>query len=203
MRWLVIGLLLALPGSAAAETLTGVASVVDGDTVKIHGERVRLHGIDAPESAQQCRQKGRHWPCGRRAAFALADRIGRRPVRCDGRERDRYGRLVAVCYQGGTDLNAWMVREGWALAYRRYSREYVTEEREARKSRSGVWRGEFTTPWDWRAQRRGRRRQGIQDLDCSDFSSWSQAQRFYRANQPGDPHRLDGDGDGEACEGLR
>lgn len=202
MRWIVLALVL-VAGGASAETLVGVASVVDGATLKIHGESIRLHGIDAPESAQQCRHEGRSWPCGRRTAFALArPRIGRRSVRFDGRERDRYGRLLAVCDQGGTDLNAWMVREGWALAYRRYSRDYVGEERQAREAGAGVWRGEFTRPWEWRSQQRSRC-QGIKDRDCSDFGSWRKAQRFYRAHQPGDRNQLDSDGDGEACEGLR
>lgn len=189
-------------GTAAAETVAGVASVIDGDTLKIHGESIRLHGIDAPESAQQCQRGGRSWSCGRRAAFALADQIGRRSVRCDGRERDRYGRLVAVCYQNGTDLNAWMVRNGWALAYRRYSRDYVGQERRAAQAGRGIWQGQFTPPWEWRAQRRSRQR-GVQDRDCGDFRSWSAAQRFYESAGPGDPHRLDGDGDGVACESLR
>lgn len=201
MRPLLLALVL-FAGAAAAETLTGVATVVDGDTLKIHGENIRLHGIDAPESAQHCQRNGRRWPCGRRAAFALADQIGRRSVRCDGRERDRYGRLVAVCYQNGTDLNAWMVRNGWALAYRRYSRDYVGQERRAAQAGRGIWRGQFTAPWDWRAQRRSRRK-NLNDGDCGDFRSWSAAQRFYEAEGPGDPHRLDGDGDGVACESLR
>lgn len=193
---------LLLSGPAAAQTVTGTASVVDGDTVKIHGESIRLHGIDAPESAQQCHRQGKSWPCGRRAAFALADRIGRRPVRCEGRERDRYGRLVAICYQGTTDLNAWMVRQGWALAYRRYSRDYVDQEAQAEEAGAGIWQGSFTAPWEWRAQRRSSTR-GVKDRDCSDFASWAQAQRFFKNQGPGDPHRLDAGNDGVACESLR
>lgn len=128
MRLLTL-LLALLPSLALAQSLTGVASVVDGDTLEIHGERIRLHGVDAPESAQLCRKSnGSQWQCGQKAAFALADRIGRQTVRCEGNERDRYGRLIAICYHKGQDLNAWMVRQGWALAYRKYSRDYVSQE---------------------------------------------------------------------------
>ena len=197
MRLLFIVLAL-LPG--LAETLTGVASVVDGDTLEIHGERIRLHGIDAPESAQRChRPDGAPWRCGQKAAFALADRIDRQTVRCQGKERDRYGRLVAVCYHQGKDLNAWMVRRGWALAYRRYSHDYVGQERKAKARQAGIWAGRFVPPWEWRSRRRSG---ATNDKDCPDFKTHAAAQRFYQAHQPGDPHRLDGNGDGVACESL-
>ncbi len=199
--WLVALLLPLLPLPSLAETLTGVASVVDGDTLVIHGERIRLHGIDSPESAQRCtRPNGQQWRCGQKAALALADRIGRQTVRCEGKERDRYGRLVAVCYHKGQNLNAWMVRQGWALAYRRYSKDYVGQEQQAEASKAGIWSGTFVPPWEWRSRRRGGG--AANDKDCSDFKTHAAAQRFYHAHQPGDPHRLDIDGDGLACESL-
>ena len=105
----------------AAGTFTGPARVIDGDTLDVGGVRIRLHGIDAPESEQICRAGGKRWSCGREAARALAGRIGGRPVGCQERDRDRYGRVVAACSASGVDLNAWMVAEGWAFAYRRYS----------------------------------------------------------------------------------
>ena len=120
MRFFTL-LLLALLPLALAQTLVGRASVVDGDTLEIRGERVRLWGVDAPESAQTCLDKaGKPWPCGRRAAFALADFLGQRTVSCGVRERDRYGRAVAVCFVGGVEINRWLVAEGWALAYVQY-----------------------------------------------------------------------------------
>ncbi len=134
-----------------AEVLSGRARTVDGDTLKVNGARVRLHGIDAPESAQTCIADGRRWRCGQRAASALAQRISGRSVACKERARDAYGRMVAVCRAGGKDLNAWLVSQGWALAYRRYSLDYVDEEASARTARRGVWRGRFVEPWDWRA----------------------------------------------------
>ena len=105
--------------------LIGVATVVDGDTLDIHGQRIRLHGIDAAESGQSCRTSdGTPWRCGQRAALALSDRLGRSPVTCTVRDTDRYGRLVAVCNQGdGTDINRWMAEAGmhWPIAATRWT----------------------------------------------------------------------------------
>lgn len=139
----------------SAGGLRGTASVIDGDTIDLHGTRIRLWGIDAPESGQRCtRPSGADWRCGKDAAFALSDRIGRAPVACEVKDTDRYGRKVALCRDAkGQDLNAWMVREGWAVAYRAYSRAYISAEEEARAARSGVWSGSFQMPWDWRKAR--------------------------------------------------
>ena len=130
--------------------LAGRARVIDGDTIEVGAARIRLFGVDAPESAQGCLAKSGRWPCGEQATRALAGRIGSRPVACEERDRDRYGRIVAVCRHGGQDVNAWLVRGGWAVAYRRYSTAYVGEEAAAREARRGLWRGEFVPPWDWR-----------------------------------------------------
>jgi endonuclease YncB( thermonuclease family) len=136
---------------ATANELNGVASVIDGDTVEIRGTRIRSHGINAPESRQLCtRPSGQSWRCGQQAALALSDRIGRRCVICVARDTDRYGRTIAVCSQDGIDLNAWMVAEGWAVAYRQYSRDYVSADTEARSAGRNIWSGTFVMPWDWR-----------------------------------------------------
>ena len=135
---------------AAAEAIAGRASVIDGDTLEIRGTRIRLHGIDAPESGQPCTVAGRTTRCGQQAALALADRIGSRPVACEAKDRDRYGRVVAVCRAGREDLNAWMVAQGWALAYRQYAADYVGEEQAASSAKRGIWQGEFVAPWVWR-----------------------------------------------------
>jgi hypothetical protein len=112
--------------------------------------------------------------------------------------------LIAVCYVGSTDLNAWLVRNGWALADRRYSRDYVPEERRAEADGAGIWRGEFVPPWDWRRGARlganGSGKSSSRDRDCGDFATQSEAQAFYEQAGRGDPHRLDGDG--RACESL-
>jgi endonuclease YncB( thermonuclease family) len=120
-------------------------------------QRIRLFGIDAPESSQLCiRPNGERWRCGQQASFALADRIGRATVRCEQRDIDRYGRVVAVCFKGAEDLDRWMVRNGWAVAFRRYSLNYVADENTARQNRINIWSGEFDMPWDWRRQNQNR-----------------------------------------------
>ena len=139
-----------LSGSAHAD-VSGRARTIDGDTIEVGGKRIRLHGIDAPESGQLCRAGGKSWRCGRQASRALADRADGRLVVCEERDRDRYGRIVALCRVGGEDLGAWLVSRGWALAYRRYSIDYVREEASARATRRGLWRGEFVPPRDWRS----------------------------------------------------
>lgn len=140
-----------------ADELIGRPSVIDGDTIEIAGKRIRLHGIDAPEGWQTCLRDSKPVRCGQEAAWALADRIGSSIVACDDRGRDRYGRVISVCHLGsreGPDLNAWMVEQGWALAYRHYSLAYVGEEAAAQAARRGLWSGSFKAPWDWRRERR-------------------------------------------------
>ena len=152
-----VGLLLILSlvsGAIARDSIIGAASVVDGDTIEIHGQRIRLFGIDAPEGSQLCvRPNGERWRCGQQASLALADRIGRATVRCEHRDVDRYGRVVAICFKGAENLNGWMVANGWAVAFRRYSLDYVADEDAARGNRTNIWSGEFDMPWDWRGNR--------------------------------------------------
>ncbi len=107
MRALTIALcLLATPALA---DVAGVASVIDSDTIEVHGQRIRLHGIDAPERRQLCRRDGKPWQCGKDAANALADKIARRPVTCEDLGRDRYKRIIARCTAAGEDIGRWMV----------------------------------------------------------------------------------------------
>lgn len=125
---------------------TGRAQVNDGDTLTLNGERLRLRGIDAPEFAQTCQAEGRDYACGRDARRVLAGLAEGRSITCEGWERDRYQRLLAVCRTGDLNLNAEMVRLGWAVSYG----DYRAEESQARSLKVGLWRGEFEMPRDWR-----------------------------------------------------
>ena len=148
-------LLFMAAAASAAQLIQGTASVIDGDTIEIRGERIRLDAIDAPESSQLCLDAaGKRYRCGQKSAFALADMIGRSVVSCEPKGRDRYKRVIAVCFKGETNLNAWMVLQGWAVAFRKYGIDYIREEDEARLARRGIWAGSFDMPWDWRARNR-------------------------------------------------
>ena len=138
---------------ANAETIIGQASVVDGDTLTVSGQRIRLWGIDAPESAQQCDRETKPYACGNEATRHLAALIQPGPVSCLVKTYDRYKRAVALCTSGSKDVSAEMVRAGWALAFVRYSADYVGEEQDAKANRRGMWSGSFVPPWDWRAKR--------------------------------------------------
>lgn len=145
---------LTLAAPARAD-LVGRASVIDGDTIEIHGQRIRLHGIDSPEKGQRCYRGGQEWRCGREGSMALDAFIQGKTVHCETRDIDRYKRVVAVCKVGRTDINKWMVSQGWAVAYARYSRDYVQAEAQAKRAKVGIWSGDFVMPWDWRKGERG------------------------------------------------
>ncbi len=139
-------------GSAAhSETIRGIASVIDGDTIEVHGERIRLDGIDAPESGQFCLDaNGKQWRCGQNAAWALDAVVNREFVICRIESKDRYGRHIGTCFHHQQNLNEMMVLLGLAVAYRRYSTQYVEAEQTAMKYDLGIWKGQFIAPWDWR-----------------------------------------------------
>lgn len=140
-----------VPGPASIE---GVARVIDGDTLEIAGTRVRLEGIDAPEGDQSCaRADGGTWRCGQAASVELQRLVGTVPIRCDSRGLDKYGRTLAICFNGAKDINAAMVRGGFAWAFVKYSKTYVNEEDGARTRRVGIWQAPTTTAWDHRAGR--------------------------------------------------
>ncbi|MFN7308775.1 MAG: thermonuclease family protein, partial [Alphaproteobacteria bacterium] len=135
--------------------LQGEARAIDGDTLQVGDTRLRLHGIDAPEIRQTCEDSaGEAWACGRRAASELAAAVAGGEVHCISRERDRYQRLIATCWAGGRDVGQSLVTHGWAVAYRRFSVDYVNEENLARYLTQGMWAGRFEMPWEWRQARR-------------------------------------------------
>jgi endonuclease YncB( thermonuclease family) len=162
----LVALILAFMPNAFADDLSGQASVIDGDTIEIHATRIRLFGIDAPESDQLCRdQESELYRCGQKASNALFDYIDRRPVSCVEVDRDRYKRAVSVCTVGGADIADWLVRNGLALDWPQYSKGgYATAQVEAKREHRGMWSGSFKEPWNYRACRRsGGRPEGCSD----------------------------------------
>jgi endonuclease YncB( thermonuclease family) len=141
----------------SAEPIVGRATVIDGDTLEISGERVRLRGVDAPESWQICEDgDGGSYRCGREAAFELDKFLAAsRPIRCEVVERDRYLRSVGICYRAdGSEVNRWLVESGHAVDWEKYSRsDYADAQQLARSRSAGVWRGKFQLPCQVRAKR--------------------------------------------------
>lgn len=167
--------------------ISGRARVIDGDSVYVGDVEVRLFGVDAPEAMQTCVFGNASWPCGRQATQALRDLVEGRIVTCDERDQDVHGRVVAVCRQGGVDINAWLVANGWAMAYVRYGHDYVEAEAEAKSAKRGMWRGELTAPWDWRASEAPPRTAAMaQPAGCNIKGniSMGSGKRYY--HEPGD-----------------
>lgn len=124
--------------------------IVDGDTININKVKYRLHGIDAPEMKQLCKMKEKNYKCGVKSKEFLVSLIGNQSVKCNQKDIDRYKRIVAECFVGKTNLNKELVRNGWALAYRDYSKDYVTDEEFAQENNLGMWKGTFIHPKKWR-----------------------------------------------------
>ncbi|WP_082342979.1 MULTISPECIES: thermonuclease family protein [unclassified Shinella] len=144
----------------ASDWLVGRAAIVDGDTIEVAGKRVRLNGIDAPESWQWCEDAtGQTYPCGKLSANALDDFLAKsRPVRCKREDLDRYKRVVGTCFRAdGREVNVWMVVQGYALDWPKYSGgRYAEAQRAASFLRRGVWQGRFDEPCNVRAKRANR-----------------------------------------------
>ena len=125
--------------------------ITDGDTIKFNNKKIRLHGIDTPEIKQLCKNKeGKDYKCGIKAKLALINLIFNQQVKCNIHGTDKYKRLIATCFVKDININKWLVKEGWALAYRKYSKDYVKEELFAKNNKIGLWEGEFLEPWKWR-----------------------------------------------------
>ncbi len=168
----LLGLLSLSSGVSHAE-MTGTACVVSGDTIALNGKRtmnqceggtpVRLHGIDAPELKQECREaSGQMTKCGLYAAAYLLELVKNQVVTCKGNSQDRDGRWLLLCFVGDFDVNRAMVRSGWAVAYEYLSGRYLEEEKGARNAGVGMWRMDFVRPDDWR---HGMRLADIDDKD--------------------------------------
>lgn len=138
------------PGAGRAP-IVGRANVLDGDTIEIAGQRIRLWGIDAFEAAQECNSDRGRVACGAQATHELTELVAGREVICVYRDTDAYQRIVALCRVGTTDLGAHLVRRGLALAFTRYAQDYVPDQEIARAERAGAWQGNFTPPSNYRA----------------------------------------------------
>ena len=133
-----------------SQIVNGDAKVIDGDTIHIGNNKIRLHGIDAPEKNQKCVFNNKDWECGKNSTLALREMIKNSPVICRINDVDRYKRYIAVCFSDKKSLNKMMVKNGWAIAYRYYSKDYIDEEFIAKRKKLGIWRGTFEEPYIYR-----------------------------------------------------
>ena len=133
-----------------AKIIIGKAKIIDGDTIHINQNKIRLHGIDAPERSQQCTYRSQNWLCGKQSTLELKKIINNQIIKCQILNVDKYKRYVANCYINNLNINQIMVKKGWAIAYRFYSKDYVDDENYARENKSGIWKGEFEYPYRFR-----------------------------------------------------
>ena len=148
---IVLIILFTLSIQVTAGEISGVPSITDGDTVKILDKRIRFHGIDTPEKKQMCIRNSKEYSCGEEATNALKRKIGGKSINCKVEDKlDRYKRYIGVCFLENVNLNKWMVRNGYAVAYRRYSKDYIEDENYAKKNKIGLWSSYFILPEKWR-----------------------------------------------------
>ena len=145
-----------------ATEIYGVPKIIDGDTVHINNKKIRLEGIDAPEIKQQCKKPflkistfigfkfNKNYSCGVTSKIELINKIDNPKIKCISSSKDRYKRFIATCFKEKINLNKWMVRNGFAVAYKRYSKDYVKDEEYAKENKLGMWAGTFTMPEKWR-----------------------------------------------------
>jgi endonuclease YncB( thermonuclease family) len=142
--------------------ITGFARVVDGDTIKINSKKIRLYGIDAPEKKQKCKKTyltisfisfTKDYMCGEISTQKLIKKINKQKLNCKILDVDRYKRLIAECFKKNININSWMVSNGYAVAYRKYSKKYVSDEINAKNNKLGIWQGKFEMPWDYRRKK--------------------------------------------------
>ena len=151
MLWLFLALIFFLLffSSIKANQL----SVTDGDTIRIGAERIRFSGIDAPEIKQTCIHHKLEFNCGEFSKNLLIEKIADQEVSCIKESIDQYGRTLAECFVGKESLSSYLVREGYAFAYRKYSNKFVADEEYAKKNSNGMWSMEFIFPWEYRRQK--------------------------------------------------
>ena len=156
---IILILFIFAPNLINAEIIQGKVKVVDGDTIKIKNDRIRLSGIDAPELNQLCSKVflslfsisfNKKYSCGKISTEKLKRLLKNEIILCKVENIDRYKRKLATCYKDKLNINSWLVRNGYALAYVKYSKKYVLQEKEAEKDKLGIWQGTFEKPWNWR-----------------------------------------------------
>ena len=145
-------ILLFITNYSYSKTIIGKSKVIDGDTIHIDKNKIRLHAIDAPEIKQTCMVESKSWLCGRQSTLELENLINDKSVRCKTNDIDIYNRYVAVCFINAIDINKWMDKNGWAIAYRYYSSDYINEEKFARDNKLGIWNSKFLEPYLYRKQ---------------------------------------------------
>ncbi len=126
--------------------------VIDGDTIHLNGEKIRFSGIDTPELKQTCKKKNEIIKCGLDAKKLLIDKIGKKKVNCITTGKDKYKRTLAECFVDDLSLSSFLVREGYAFAFRKYSKKFIDDEEYARTNQLGMWSMDFEYPWDWRKE---------------------------------------------------
>tara|TARA_B000000460_G_scaffold214875_1_gene163839 strand:- start:453 stop:875 length:423 start_codon:yes stop_codon:yes gene_type:complete len=129
---------------------TDVLKVVDGDTIVLNGEKIRFSGIDTPELKQKCIKNDQKVFCGVLAKKLLLEKIGNKTPECIREGKDIYKRTLAECFINGESLSVFLVRNGYAFAYRKYSDKFIKEEEFAKKNKNGLWSMKFEYPWDFR-----------------------------------------------------
>ena len=129
---------------------TDVLKVVDGDTIVLNGEKIRFSGIDTPELKQKCIKNDQKVLCGVLAKKLLLEKIGNKTPKCIKEGKDIYKRTLAECFINGESLSVFLVRNGYAFAYRKYSDKFIKEEEFAKKNKNGLWSMKFEYPWDFR-----------------------------------------------------
>lgn len=142
--------ILGCTSSQAQASISGIGRAKDGDSLTVGNREVRLFGVDAPEWDQTCTRDGKNWDCGQAAAEQLSKLVTGNQVRCAAVETDEHQRTVARCTVGTTDVNRAMVASGYAVAYRRYSTDYVSAEESAKLNKRGFWAGKFDMPSEYR-----------------------------------------------------
>ena len=140
--------------SLSQTIIKGKAKIIDGDTIHIGKNKIRLHGIDAPETNQTCKIKEDIWNCGIESSLALENIILNHEIYCEIIGIDHYKRYVANCFVNKLNINQYMVRNGWAIAYRYYSLNYINDEEFAKHNKLGIWQGEFQIPYIFRKNKK-------------------------------------------------